>query len=168
MELYFDWINNQAQSDGWYWVTQHVSRRIRGKMTFTQAANTMFQGLTSDGAKAAMFEVARRQYSCPTSALYGTHTINFIHDELIIECKEEVAQAVALELCQIMEEHYNRFTPDVPVEAEPTIMRYWSKKARQVWASAANDTEYLYRGMDWKQRIAAGDTLLAWAGKEAA
>lgn len=167
MELYFEWVNNQAQTDGWHWVQQHVSGRWRGKMTFTQCANTMFQGLTSDGAKAAMWEVARRQYSEPRSALYGTHTVNFIHDELIIECKQEIAQAVALELCEIMETEYNKYTPDVPVEAEPTIMRYWSKKAKQLWKSAANDTEYLYKGMSWQDRIAAGDELLPW-GEEAA
>lgn len=67
-------------------------------MTFTQAANTMFQGLTSDGAKAAMWEVARRQFTEPKSALYGTRNVNFIHDELIAECREDVAQVVDSEV----------------------------------------------------------------------
>lgn len=157
MERYFKWINDQSTGD-WIYLQQHRSNRIRGKMTFTQAANTLFQGLTADGAKAALWEVARRQYTVQDSALYGTRTVNFVHDEIIIECDEKIAHDVAIELCEVMIEQYNRFTPDVPVDAEPTVMRFWSKKAKLLWAS--NDDRY--KGMDWRERARAGDRLIPW------
>jgi hypothetical protein len=128
-------------------IKQYRSNRCRGGVTYTSACNTYFQGLTADAAKEALFEVARRQYCDPESALYGTHTVNFVHDELIVECPEEIAHEVAMELRDIMVEVYNRWTPDVPMTAEPCVTRVWSKKAKPRWRDGgkkpANDDDRL-------------------------
>jgi DNA polymerase-1 len=114
-------------------IKQHKSGRCRGRVTYTAACNTLFQGLTADAVKEAMFVIAREQFCNPDSPLYGTHVVNMIHDEIIIECREEIAHEVAMELSRIMVEVYNRWTPDVPMTSEPFVMRRWSKKAKPRW-----------------------------------
>ena len=137
-------------------IKQYKSNRCRGGVTYPAACNTLFQGLTADAMKAAMFEVTRRQFLEPTSALYGTHIVNMIHDELIVECREEIAHEVAMELRDIMIEVYNLWTPDVPMTAEPLLTRRWSKKAKPRWRDggkkAANDNDRL---IPWEYKEAA-------------
>lgn len=155
MKWYFEWMNRdfdndgnrKRDSEGWSWFTQPRSGRIRGKMSYTQACNTPFQGMSADGAKAAMVEVTRQQWCEPESALYGSALINFVHDELIAECWEEDAHDVAMAMCDIMKTEYNKFTPDVPVKVDPVVMRYWSKKAKQVWKNG--------RLVPWGPKLAA-------------
>lgn len=115
------------------YIKQYRSGRCRGGVTYTSAANGFFQSLTADAAKEALFEVTRRQFCDLGSPLYGTHTILFLHDEILVECREEIAHEVAMELRDIMVEVYNRWTPDVPMTAEPCVTRRWSKKAKPRW-----------------------------------
>lgn len=127
MVHYFKWINNLADYGGDATVRHFFSGRWRGKIPYTVTCNTFFQGLTADGAKAAMWELTRRQFTEPTSALYGTHIVNFIHDEFIIEAPVAVVHEAAAEMQQVMVDEYNKFTPDVPVRATPVAMYRWMK-----------------------------------------
>jgi DNA polymerase I-like protein with 3'-5' exonuclease and polymerase domains len=111
-------------------IQQLVSGRFRGGCSFTEACNSMFQGLTADAMKAAMFEVSRRCYTVPQSALYGCRIVNMIHDELLVEMPEAQAHEASMELAHVMVEVYRRYTPDVKITAEPTLMRRWAKKAK--------------------------------------
>lgn len=132
MDLYFKWINEQQDDEGWHWIQQHRSGRIRGKCTFTQAANSKFQGLTADYAKASLYEITRAQFIAVNSPLYGTAVVNHVHDEHIVECREEIVHPVAEEMKRIMIEVAQRYTPDVRVGVEIHAMRYWSKYAKTV------------------------------------
>lgn len=142
MPLYFRRIRDILQSNG-EWVEredddpilrgtieQLMSRRLRGGCSFTEACNSMFQGLSADAAKAALFEVSRRCYTVPQSALYGCRIVNFIHDELLVEAPEYKAHEAAMELQAVMADVYQRFTPDVSITAEAALMRRWRKKAK--------------------------------------
>jgi DNA polymerase-1 len=133
MRRYFAHISECVQDDGFYWVQQLRVERLRSRCTFTSACNSYFQGLAADGAKAAAYAVARAQFTEPDSPLFGTRSLAFVHDEILIEGPEKTAHAAAMELSRVMEKEFNNFVPDFPTTAEPTIMRYWSKKARQVW-----------------------------------
>lgn len=135
MRQYFDWIN--AHMEGQYaWIQQFESKRYRGRIKYTVCCNTFFQGLTADASKAALWEVTRRQFCVPTSALYGTHVEAFIHDELIVSCLEHKAHAVAMELREVMIEVFRRYHPHLynAVGATPVVMRRWSKDAKQIWS----------------------------------
>jgi DNA polymerase I-like protein with 3'-5' exonuclease and polymerase domains len=81
-----------------------------------------------------MFNVAREQYTEPESALYGSRSINFVHDEIIAEVPDDpdIADAAARRLAEVMEETAEPWTPHVPVKASPTLMRCWSKKAKEL------------------------------------
>jgi hypothetical protein len=113
------------------YIEQHGSQRIRGGVGFPDACNTMFQGLTADAALDALAEVSRRCYVVPSSMLFGARVVNFIHDEIMLEVREEQADEAARELEHVMVEVYQRWTPDVRITAGATLMRRWSKKAKR-------------------------------------
>lgn len=131
-KLYFDHVNECDDGNGFYYVKQVRVPRLRSNCTYTSACNSYFQGLASDGAKAALFEVARSQFTKGTP-LWNSRSVAFVHDEILMEAPEDRAHEAAMELQRIMEEQFNRFVPDCPTQAEPTMMRYWSKQAKQVW-----------------------------------
>jgi len=130
MRLYFEYISQQT---AWNLaeVTQFYSDRLRGKCTFTQMANTLFQGLVADGAKAALFEVSKACYT-DTSPLFGSKPVAFLHDEIILESPIEYASEAALELEKIMVKRMKKYIPDVKVGAEGYLTEKWTKKACKV------------------------------------
>lgn len=106
--------------------------RTRGGVSYTEACNTLFQGLAADAAKAAGFAVSRACYVEPASPLFGSRIVNFVHDEIIIETPEKDAHKAAEELARVMVCGASVLMPDVPPSAEPVLMRRWSKKAKQI------------------------------------
>jgi len=133
LRKYFNHISSCETDDGWYYVNHVNSPRVRGKASFTAACNSYFQGLASDGAKAALWEATRRQWCNPQSALYGTYTVNFVHDEIILECPVRKLEAAARELQQVMVECFNRYTPDVPVSTSAEAALHWKKDMAPVF-----------------------------------
>ena len=59
----------------------------------------------------------------------------FIHDEFLVEVPEHTAHECALAVQQIMEDAGRKWCPDVPVRAEPALMRRWSKGAEPKWSN---------------------------------
>jgi hypothetical protein len=119
--------------DGFGSITTSVmavgSDRLRGRVKFTEAANGFFQMLTADAAKHAHWCVTKLQYLEPSSALFGTHTVNFVHDELIVEAPISRARAVADELEHAMVEAYREWVPNMrnAVKASARIEDRWRK-----------------------------------------
>ena len=143
MRLFFDHVSECQDGNGWHYVKQPRVPRLRSRCSWTSACNSNFQELCADGAKAAAYEVAKEQFVpvwmktesgliCANSPLYGSRSILFIHDEILAECPEANAHEVGMRLSFVMEREFNKFVPDVPVTAIPTVMRRWSKKAKQV------------------------------------
>ena len=134
MSKYFDWAKTQMQ--GGVGSVRHLfSNRIRGFVYFTAFCNSLFQGLCADGAKNALWAVAVKEYAEKGNALYGCRTVNFIHDELLVEVPNdlELAQAAAMELKNTMINAFNVFVPDVPVRASASLMKCWTKNAEPVF-----------------------------------
>jgi DNA polymerase-1 len=130
---YFDWINSHTKMPVPI-IKQLFVGRYRGDVTFTDAANTMFQGLAADAAKAAGFLIARACYVEPDSPLFGCRPVNFVHDEFLVEVPDdERAHFAAAELARLMCVGAAPFLPDVPPVAEPLLCRKWSKAAKPVW-----------------------------------
>lgn len=131
MQAYFSHINAHLQDTDR--VTQFVSQRVRGGVRFTQACNTLFQGLAADGAKLALWEITKEAYLDSESPLYGSRVIVFAHDELILEMPEEQAHEAASRQTEVMIDAMRVFVPDVRVSAEPALMRRWYKDAKPVY-----------------------------------
>lgn len=128
---YFQFISRAVGQYGT--LVQVKSGRIRGGCTYTSGCNTLFQGLAADAAKDAGFRLARACYADPSSPLYGSRTVNFIHDEFILEVPEERAHEASLEVVRLMEEAGKVWMPDCPPRAEPALMRRWAKDAEPVY-----------------------------------
>lgn len=119
------------------------TERHRGGATYCACCNNGFQALGVDCAKAAMCLVAEAEYCDTASPLYGSRTVAMVHDEFIAETDDTAgASAAAFELARLMTVGANRYLPDVPIpmaKMEPTLMRVWSKEAKQVWACEGNE-----------------------------
>jgi len=140
LALYFEYVGSCKFGQGFYFVKQVGVERIRSNCTYTAACNSLFQGLASDGAKAALYEVTKATFGFrghgadlwydPEHPLLGSACVNFVHDEIITETPLRKVHVAAQEKKRIMEEEMNRFTPDCPTSVEPTAMIHWSKKAK--------------------------------------
>mgnify|MGYP006269102535 CR=1 FL=1 len=116
-------------------VKQFVSGRTRANCSYTQCANTLFQGLTADGAKAALVSVTEACFA-RGSVLFGVRPWVMLHDEIIAEGPEETAHLWAPEMARIMVARMQDYIPDVKVSAEPALMRRWYKAAETVYDAA--------------------------------
>lgn len=135
MPEYFELFKRKAIGYGSNFdVEQLYTGRTRGECWFTAGCNTIFQGLGADCAKRAMCMVAKAQYVDRSSPLFGSRTVAFIHDELIVETDDcSDANRVALELGAVMKAAADYYLKDVPVRLEPLLMRVWSKDAKPIY-----------------------------------
>lgn len=135
---YFDAINSALGHDpftGVCTIRQFVSGRIRGALSYTEAANTLFSGLAGDGNKDALYACVRASLLArPGDAFHDTHVVNFLHDELFFEVPINTATRASKALCALMIDTKRRWLPDVPTTAEPALMRRWFKAAEPVWS----------------------------------
>ena len=131
MRDYFAWVTRVCDGSGE--VTLPVSGRTRGKVTFCNGANTGFQGRTADVAKYWCYLIVKESLTCKTSPLWGCRLVNFIHDEVIVECPESYAHEAALRVCQLAEIAGSYHVPDVPTVSDPALMRRWYKGAEAVY-----------------------------------
>jgi hypothetical protein len=131
------------------------TNRIQGGASYTETANSFFQGLGAAATGHALFLIAEACYTpspcrgcdgsiagCAwcnivgepgVSAMYGTRPVNYVHDDNIDETPEYKGHEVAHELVRIMIEGAAPYLPDVPATAKPQLSRFWSKDAKQVW-----------------------------------
>lgn len=130
---YFKEINRIVGNAGYGTVIQLRSQRRRGLCRYTVAANTFFQGLAADASKLALWLVTRACYHDKSSPLYGCRPVIFAHDEIIMVAPLSYAHEAGIELRRIMLEAMAVYTPDVPVEASPCIMRRWRKDAEPAY-----------------------------------
>ena len=143
MRTYFDYIKNCTKDE------RNVARDAEGKAiqlycyetplgamrrgcTFTSVANGLgLQSPGAEGAKAATFLINREcRDSTRNSVLFGCRPILFVHDEIITEIPEDnLMHERAMRIGELMVQAMAMVCPDVPIKAEPLLMRSWSKDA---------------------------------------
>lgn len=135
MSWYFRWIDGQVNANPP--LVRHLfSNRFRGGVGYTDACNSYFQGLGSDVAKAAGWAIARACYVDTKSPLYGFRMVLFVHDEFVTEGPEDRAHEAAQEQSRLMVEASRPWLPNLkPIEAEPSVMRRYSKNAKPVFVN---------------------------------
>lgn len=117
----------------------------RGDMSYTEAANFFFQNLCATGAKDALWQVTKEAYLGKSSdgeydgikrvsPLFGSRPVVFLHDEIISELPVENAHDAANRQTKVMISEMKKWLPDVPVEAEPCLMKNWYKNAKTVYS----------------------------------
>jgi hypothetical protein len=101
-----------------------LTGRLRGRVRYSQARNTPFQGLAADGAALALFELVKE----------GFRVVGFVHDEILVELPDEgghVAEATVRRVTEIMRAQMAQvLVGDIPVGCEAALSRRWNKKAK--------------------------------------
>lgn len=127
VRTYHRWVGEKC-GDGRCSVRDSRSGFCRGDVSFTEAANFHFQTRVAACAKDAGWRLAVRQYTKRDSALFGTHSVVFVHDEWILEVPEDRAAACCVELSECMTAAAKFWMPDVRCDAEAKVMgKHWSK-----------------------------------------
>lgn len=98
-------------------------RYLEGENRGTVARNTTDQMLAAGIMKEAMVNV----YNCLLVNYPDAHIILQVHDELVIECKDENAEEIKTMLCKKMEDSGKRWIKTVPITAEAYISKTWEK-----------------------------------------
>lgn len=138
MKAYLDHVSDLLAGRERTTMVQMYSERFRGGCNFTEACNTMFQGLAADGAKEALRLLARACYVDANSPLFGARPVAFIHDEILFELPEETAVPAAHEAARLMVQGMKKFVPDFHIGAEPALMLRWYKDAEPFYTEPGN------------------------------
>jgi hypothetical protein len=139
MRLHFAEVNARFGGDRDAVQVESVyTKRWRGGCWYCAACNDGFQGLGADCAKSALCLVAEAEYADPSSPLYGSRAVAFVHDELVEETDDGPnVHDAAHELGRLMAKGANVFLSHVPIRVEkmlPVAMTAWSKDAKQIWS----------------------------------
>lgn len=104
-----------------------LTGRVRGETRYGEYRNTKFQGLASDGAKLALWNLQVAYDSDPV--LKGSRTVAFIHDEILVESPlTQEEQSVELAVSKIMVEAFDGIHPTgVPIGTACVSGPRWEK-----------------------------------------
>jgi DNA polymerase I-like protein with 3'-5' exonuclease and polymerase domains len=94
-----------------------LTGRKRGRTTYCAEKNTPFQGLASDGAKIALYNLVRQ----------GFKVVGFCHDEIITEVDKNKAEELLKVQEKIMIDSMNVVVPDVKIGTESMISPHYTK-----------------------------------------
>ncbi len=104
-----------------------TGRRRTGIRSFNERVNSPVQGTGADGLKLALALLHERRDECP-----GAVPILVVHDEIVVECREDRADRVQVWLEGAMKEGMEAVLngpgvegPSVPVEVEIESSRSW-------------------------------------------
>lgn len=131
MERYFIMLK-QAARGGTFKLTHPLTGFVRDGCQFTSGANHYFQSLLAKVAKQALWDVSVECYGAlgTSTALRGCRIAAFVHDEILLEARADVAPEAAERLAEVMRKASTVWMPDLPLGADPTLMTRWSKKAK--------------------------------------
>lgn len=97
-------------------------RRWQDEPKLTELLNTPVQGTAADITKAALAKL-------PTALKEtGARLIGTVHDEILLEAPENVANQAAQILQRVMEQAGHQYLRKVPVKAEVVIVNSWAEK----------------------------------------
>ncbi|MCS7271293.1 MAG: DNA polymerase, partial [Gemmataceae bacterium] len=101
--------------------TRTLANRLRRNVErFTERLNTPVQGTGADGLKAALGLLWQRRQACPEA-----FPVLAVHDEIVIECPQQQAEAAAAWLKQAMLDAMQPLINPVPCEVEVAILPSW-------------------------------------------
>ncbi len=136
VEKQTDYSNRDSEGGETYCYETLGLRRFRAGATFCATANGMsMQSLSADGAKRSVCWLARATMGGlpadnPYSILSDCVPLAFIHDENLLAIPDdELATERSLLASNLMVEAMKLSMPDVLIQADPALMRRWSKDA---------------------------------------
>jgi len=106
---------------------ERVSRWFRKKGDIERMSlNFPIQGESAEITKLACV-LFWRNYILPNNLISTVKIANLIHDEVLVECPENIAEETAKQLQKAMEDAGSKFCKRVPLKADPCISTKWKK-----------------------------------------
>jgi DNA polymerase-1 len=102
-----------------------TGRRRLGVTRFTEKLNSPVQGTGADGLKLALALLWERREQCP-----GAFPVLAVHDEIVVECDQDRAEAVAAWLRRAMLDGMAPLVEPVPVDVEVKVSANWGGDCR--------------------------------------
>lgn len=99
-----------------------MARKAKGEIS-RKSQNFPIQGSSSDISKYALILVFKEilKQNLLNTILIG----NFVHDEIVLDVPEHLAEEWAIILQNCMEQAGKPFCPIIPLKAEAVISDYW-------------------------------------------
>jgi len=144
MPLYFADVRSKCvdREKGHYRMQDRPGGRWRTCTSYPSACNYRFQALMSNGAKEALWRIAKAQLE-HGSVLSGTATVGFYHDEIVVEVPIDRGHECVNAMSKIMVDSYNVFVPDVPSRVEGHLTSCLSKRAEAVFSTTPDGSSKL-------------------------
>jgi DNA polymerase-1 len=106
---------------------EKVSKWFRKKGDIERMSlNYKVQGESAEMTKLACV-LFWRNYILPNKLINIVKVVNLVHDEILVECPEHIAEKTAKELQEAMEDAGTKFCKRVPLKADPCIDVKWTK-----------------------------------------
>ena len=102
---------------------EYHKRKLEGSFT-RMSYNYPVQGTSADITKIACIYLF--QYIMKNNLIGKVLIVNIIHDEVVIECSEDMAQQMANVLQDCMEKSGKLFCKRIELKAEPNITKQWN------------------------------------------
>ena len=103
-------------------VSNMEDRKKRGQVE-RQGKNSPIQGANADMIKLALYELRRGFHERQINA----QLVNTVHDEIVVECAEEIAEETQEIVESIMRAAGGYYVKSIPVDVESAIADCWSK-----------------------------------------
>lgn len=137
------------------------TNRLRGRVTFTAAANSYFQGLGADVCGGSLWAVTKACYVVRSSYLYGSRPVNFMHDSVLTETDVRNVHDALREQDRLMCEGGAPYLPDVPPKADGKAMMRWSKDAARITRDGTKNGEVVA----WSPVLGIDEPIDAYAAR---
>jgi DNA polymerase-1 len=111
---------HRSMADGSVATRTLIGRRRLAVERFTEKLNAPVQGTGADGLKLALALLWERRDRVP-----GAFPVLAVHDEIVMECDQEQAEAVSTWLKGAMVEAMADWLDPVPVDVEVKVARTW-------------------------------------------
>jgi len=93
--------------------------KIAKDVNVNSLVNYPVQGTAADGFKMALIYL-NEDLTGPDAGI-----VHILHDEVIVEVREDIAESVAVTVKQCMERSFKEILPNVPMVVEPVIRDSW-------------------------------------------
>jgi DNA polymerase I-like protein with 3'-5' exonuclease and polymerase domains len=119
MKEWRDGIESSALNDGF--VSTPLGRRLKvdKDTNHNSLINYPVQGTAADGFKMALIQLDDEM------ADQDAQLVHILHDEVIIEAREDIADTVLVVVRDCMERAFKRMIPDVPMVVKPVVNNSW-------------------------------------------
>jgi len=124
-ELHMDWLFEKEGIVTYENINKFkeaILRKYRNDIG-RQAGNHHVQGTSADMTKLAAINIRKELKTRKLDAAI----VCLVHDEILVECKEDIAEECREIVSSKMKEAMNFFCPNVPAAVDGKISPYWKK-----------------------------------------